>query len=111
MPSRRLSSAAAALGRKGGAARSKAKAEAARRNGAQGGRPVRLQRIALAQGPWLDVHTDAALVGVTAAGRPALLARTPAAARWLKRHGFTSARHELRNTINPPAGWNGRCWA
>jgi hypothetical protein len=103
---RTLSRAAAALGRKGGAARSKAKAAASRRNGAQGGRPVKTRWIGS-----VEVHAQTELVGCTSAGRPALLATTPAAARWLKRHGFTHARHELRNTINPPTGWNGRCWA
>jgi hypothetical protein len=110
MPPRNLSRAAAALGRRGGAARSKAKTEASRRNGAKGGRPVLTVSVG-APGAQVEVHADAALVGFTAGGRPALRALTPAAARWLKRHGFTNARRELRETINPPAGWNGRCWA
>lgn len=78
----KLSEAAAALGRKGGAVRSEAKTAAVRANGKLGGRPVKLHEVG-----GETVHAD-----VDAAGKvgslQAFRARTPAAARWLARHGF-----------------------
>ena len=82
----KISKAAAELGRKGGAVRSEAKAAAVRANGALGGRPVKLHTVA-----GLEVHADAALAE-RIEGRPAFRAATPAAARWLSRHGFEHAR-------------------
>jgi hypothetical protein len=92
MPRRsKISLAAAALGRKGGSVRSKAKADAVRANGALGGRPTKLRTIA-----GVDVHAGAQLAGTLADGRPAFVASSPTAARWLARHGFEWGVHTFR---------------
>lgn len=86
MSKSKISKAAAELGRKGGAVRSKAKAAAGRRNGLLGGRPVTLHTVA-----GIEVHADVTLAE-RIDGRPAFRAASPAAARWLARHGFEHAR-------------------
>lgn len=78
-----ISRAAAALGAKGGSARTEAQSAARRKNGTAGGRPVELRTIA-----GVEVHAGAELAGKLADGRPAFVASSPTAARWLARHGY-----------------------
>ena len=80
--------AAVSLGRRGGTARSTAKTKAARSNGAKGGRPVKTIDVGLRGLGSVTVHHDAVLVGYTVRNDPAFRAASPAAARWLKRHGY-----------------------
>lgn len=81
------SRAASILGRLGGSARSDAKTASSRANGSLGGRPVKLRTIA-----GITVHADCERAGTIEAGwhkgKPAFKALTPAASRWLRRHGF-----------------------
>lgn len=109
--SARASRAAAALGRRGGRARSEAKAAAARANGARGGRPVKTITVGAGGGRTIEIHADAVWIGYTVQSKVALVARTPAAARWLKRRGYEYARWTLAEVYDPPEGWHGRCWA
>lgn len=106
-----ISDAARELGRRGRAALTDAQAQASRENGRRGGRPVRTITV----GAWSTgravVHEGARHVGYTIDGRVALVAATPAARRWLKRHGYEYAQWNLREVFDPPEGWNGRCWA
>lgn len=103
--------AAVELGRRGGSVRSEAKTRAARQNGQRGGRPIRTVSVGLLGQGQITVHAGAVLVGYTVRGLPAFVARTRAAARWLSRHGFESAKWELREVLDAPENWNGRSWA
>lgn len=97
------SAAAAALGR----STSEAKRAAARANGRKGGRRTTL--ITVGTGTEVEVHAEAEWIGYTVAGQPAFRARTPAAGRWLKRHGYEHAAWFLREVFETIP--NGRCWA
>jgi hypothetical protein len=107
----KVSNAAAELGRQGGSRQSPAKAAASRMNGAKGGRPVRTKSFGAPGGVQVEVHADARHIGYTVAGRAAFVARTGAAARWLKRHGFVYSSWQLAESVDVPEDWNGRCWA
>ncbi|HEY3803903.1 MAG TPA: hypothetical protein VGL61_14910 [Kofleriaceae bacterium] len=81
MNQKQASKAASALGTRGGKANTAAQKRARAANGKLGGRPVRTRRI-----EGVEVHADAVPVG-----DGAFRARTPAAARWLERHGYVSS--------------------
>lgn len=100
--------AAATLGKRGGSVRSEAKADAARANGKRGGRPVKTITVGAQGDGRVTVHADASLVGYTASSQPAFVARTPAAARWLKRHGYTYGDHALVELHEELP--TGKCW-
>jgi hypothetical protein len=87
----KISAAAAALGRKGGAANTDAQNAARRANGEHGGRPTKLRTLA-----GVEVHAGAALAGKLTDGRPAFVATSPTAARWLARNGYTWAVRTLK---------------
>ncbi len=89
-----ISTAAAALGRKGGSARTEAQNAARRANGLAGGRPVKLRTLA-----GVEVHVGADLAGHLKDGRPAFVATSPTAARWLARHGYAWGVYEFRGGI------------
>lgn len=75
-----IGKAAAALGARGGKAKTDAKKRASAKNGKLGGRPVRTLDV-----DGVEVHADAEPIG------GAFRARTPAAAQWLRRHGYVSS--------------------
>ena len=77
---RRASKEAALLGRRGRAVNSAAQQDAARANGARGGRPVATYEV-----EGVTVHGETVTVALPPWG---LDATTPAAARWLKRNGW-----------------------
>lgn len=78
---RQISKAAAALGARGGKANTDAQRRARAANGRLGGRPVRTRNVG-----GTTIHADAEAVG-----DGSFRARTEAAARWLKRHGYVSS--------------------
>jgi hypothetical protein len=79
---RRASKAAALLGRRGRAVNSAAQQDAARANGARGGRPVQTREIL-----GVVAHGETTAVSLPSPAW-AVEPTTPAAARWLKRHGW-----------------------
>lgn len=81
MTSKAISDAAAALGKRGGSANTEAQRRARAENGKLGGRPVITHKVG-----GVVVHVDAQHIG-----DGAFRARTEAAARWLKRHGYSSS--------------------
>ena len=93
------SRAAATLGALGGSSRTAAQTEARRRNGKNGGRPVRLHTVG-----GVVVHHEAVLAGWCGEcgdDRPALLATTPAAAQWLRRRGWRRDEWALTRVVEP----------
>lgn len=76
-----LSKAAAALGALGGKRNTDAQKRARAANGKLGGRPVSTRKVG-----GVVVHADALPIG-----DGTFRARTEAAARWLKRHGYSSS--------------------
>ncbi|GAC1455466.1 MAG: hypothetical protein PVSMB1_04980 [Gemmatimonadaceae bacterium] len=106
---RRKNPAAVALGRRGGKAKSDAKTTASRSNGKRGGRPTRLVQVGAAGAGEVEVHADAEHVGYTVIGECAFLARTPAAAQWLRRHGYRYKAWKMREVLNTIP--TGKCWA
>jgi hypothetical protein len=76
-----ISNAAKALGARGGKANTDAQKRARAENGKLGGRPVATHKVG-----GVVVHIDAEHIG-----DGAFRAHTEAAARWLKRHGYTSS--------------------
>lgn len=103
--------AAAELGRLGGSSRSSAKTEAARANGARGGRPLETTSVRTQDGSEVVVHAETMAIGHTSSGEPALIPTSKRATAWLRRHGFARARWELAPDAEPPADWDGSCWA
>lgn len=120
--------AAVALGRKGGAAGTKAQNVARRANGRLGGRPLKMKVIKFKLGTLaenmmgmglsaklpaevgqIEVHPDVILVGHVSLSRPALLHTSPAAYRWLKRHGYRYASWNLIESFEDLP--QGRCWS
>jgi hypothetical protein len=91
----RKNAAAVSLGRRGGKAKSTAKAAASRANGTRGGRPVRTVSVGVRGEGKVEMHVDVELVGYTVQSKPAWRAKTPAAARWLKRRGYEYAKWQL----------------
>jgi hypothetical protein len=89
---KQASKAAAALGARGGKANTDAQKRARAANGKLGGRPVNMHKAG-----GVDVHVDAVHIG-----DGAFRASTPAAARWLKRHGYVSSWPET------PVAWRKR---
>ena len=77
----KIRKAAAALGARGGRANTDAQRRARAANGRLGGRPARVRQVA-----GVAIHADAEAVG-----DGSFRARTEAAARWLKRHGYVSS--------------------
>src|SRR5258707_605496 len=106
---RRKNPAAVALGRRGGNAKSEAKAEASRENGKRGGRPTKLMKVGAFGAGEIEVHADAELIGYTQLGAAAFIARTPTAARWLSRHGYKYAAWKMREVLDSIP--TGKCWA
>ncbi len=99
---------ASALGRLGGSAKSKAKTTTARANGAKGGRPVRTRTVKAPDGSEVVAHADARHVGFTVDGRPAFIADTPTADRWMWAHGFERGHWPLSEALE---AFEGRTWA
>jgi len=108
--SARKNPAAVSLGRRGGRAKTAAKAEAARRNGRLGGRPSATRKMRLPDGTTVSMHEDAYYVGIVCrhAGTPAWRHQTMTAYRWLRRAGYT---YEACLMATGP--WEGnylKCW-
>jgi hypothetical protein len=97
---KRKDPAAVKLGRRGGAAKTEAQAAAGRVNGAKGGRPLKLQAIAV-KGRSITVHPRTTLVGVTMFGQPLLRAETKAAAQWLRRNGYLYGAWKTAEVLEP----------